>query len=335
MRSKHIIDIGIVNFPSSQLSAAQGLGDLFTAANRLADRRQADPALGLRVTHWRLDEAKERVVRSPSSTKGSGANPVVLVLPPSVWEPPAPEDAEPFVDWLRQHHKAGTTLCSVCGGAFVLAATGLMTGRTMTTHWHHAEKFRERFPDVALDIDRLLIEDGDVISAGGMMAWVDLGLRLVDRFMGPTIMAETARYLLVDPPGREQRFYSAFSPNLIHGDPAVLKVQHWLQATGAKDTALAEMAERAGLEERTLLRRFRKATGLTPIDYCQRVRIGKAREMLQFRTASIEAIAWEVGYTDPGAFRKIFLRVTGLTPADYRRRFSVIAEARVQAADAV
>ncbi len=156
-----------------------------------------------------------------------------------------------------------------------------------------------------------------------VMAWTDLGLKLVDRFLGPTIMLDTARYLLMDPPGREQRYYSAFSPNLTHGDAAVLKVQHWLQATGAKDMTLATLAARAGLEQRTFLRRFRKATGLTAVDYCQRLRVGKAREMLQFATLPIEAIAWEVGYGDPGAFRKVFIRVTGLTPGDYRRRFSV------------
>src|SRR3546814_8796756 len=91
------------------------------------------------------------------------------------------------------------------------------------------------------------------------MAWTDLGLKLVDRFLGPTVMFETARILLVDPPGREQRYYSVFSPRLTHGDAAVLKVQHWLQATQAKDVALATLAAQAGLEERTFLRRFQKA----------------------------------------------------------------------------
>lgn len=214
-------------------------------------------------------------------------------------------------------------ICTVCGGAFLLGETGLLEGRSVTTHWAHADIFRERFPGARLDTDRLLIDDGDLISAGGLMAWIDLGLKLVDRFLGPIIMAETARYLLVDPPGREQRYYSAFSPVLNHGDAAVLKVQHWLQATGAKEMSLATLASKAGLEERTFLRRFRKATGRTAVDYCQRLRAGKAREMLQFTTLPVEAIAWNVGYSDAGAFRKVFIRITGLTPGEYRQRFSV------------
>lgn len=135
-------------------------------------------------------------------------------------------------------------------------------------------------------------------------------------------MIETARILLVDPPGREQRYYSPFSPRLTHGDTAVLKVQHWLQATDARDIVLATLAEQAGLEERTFLRRFQKATGITTREYCQRLRVGKAREMLQFSRLPIDSIAWEVGYSDPAAFRKIFARIVGLTPGEYRRRFS-------------
>ncbi len=146
------------------------------------------------------------------------------------------------------------------------------------------------------------------------MAWTDLGLRLVDRLLGPELMIETARYLLIDPPGREQRYYSPFAPRLDHRDAAILKAQHWLQANGARGATLAAMAACAGLEERTFLRRFHKATGLKPTDYCQRLRIGRARSLLEAGGNTIEQIAWTVGYEDAGAFRKVFQRITGLTP---------------------
>ncbi|EQM88104.1 hypothetical protein L681_00940 [Stenotrophomonas maltophilia MF89] len=191
----------------------------------------------------------------------------------------------------------------------------------MTTHWAYAQQLQERFPQVRVDADRLIIDDGDIITAGGLMSWTDLGLRLVDRLLGPSVMIETARMLLVDPPGREQRYYSVFAPRLTHGDAAVLKVQHWLQATQAKDVALATLAAQAKLEERTFLRRFQKATGMTTTEYCQRLRVGRARELLQFSTDSIDRVAWEVGYGDPGAFRKVFTRIVGLPPGEYRRRF--------------
>jgi transcriptional regulator GlxA family with amidase domain len=153
------------------------------------------------------------------------------------------------------------------------------------------------------------------------MAWTDLVLRLIDRHLGPLVMMETARRLLVDPPGREQSYYSTFTPRLNHGDGAILKVQRWLQATEARDIDLATLAMQAGLEERTLLRRFQKATGLTTTEYCQRLRVGRARELLQSSPLAADQVAWEVGYADAGAFRKVFTRIVGLTPAEYRKRF--------------
>jgi transcriptional regulator GlxA family with amidase domain len=162
-----------------------------------------------------------------------------------------------------------------------------------------------------------------MITAGGIMAWTDLGLRLIDRFLGPSVMLATARYFLIDAAGREQRFYSSFSPRLNHGDEAVLRVQHWLQKNGLRHVTLVDMAAYAGLEERTFLRRFPKATEFNPTEYCQRLRIGKAREMLELSGRTIGQVAWDVGYQDEGAFRKVFQKVMGLNPGDYRKRFGV------------
>ncbi len=317
------IEVGIVRFPGVQLAAVHGLIDLFAVADRFAAKHHDKHGVFLKVSEWLIDKPGGSPVRSTGIESDSQSPPAVFLMPPRLGEQLSRVEAAPFVEWLRDRHHSGAILCSVCGGAFLLAETGLLDGRLATTHWDHEGIFRERFPQVRLDTDRLIIDDGDIMTAGGLMAWIDLGLKLVDRFLGPTIMVETARYLLVDPPGREQRYYSAFSPNFSHGDASVLRVQHWLQSTGAKDMTLALLASKARLEERTFLRRFRKATGTTAIDYCQRLRVGKAREMLQFGTLPVEAIAWEVGYGDPGAFRKIFVRVTGLTPGEYRQRFGV------------
>ena len=207
--------------------------------------------------------------------------------------------------------------------AFVLAETGLLAGRSATTHWFFTAKLAEDFPDIHVDESRIIVEDGNLITTGAVLAWTDLGLKLVDRYLGSTIMMETARYMLVDPPGREQRYYSNFAPKRHHGDATILKVQHWLQNHASDIPSVKEMAQLSGLEERTFLRRFQKATGLKPTDYCQRLRVGKAREMLEFTNRTIEQIAWAIGYEDAGSFRKVFHRVVGLSPSDYRRRFAV------------
>ncbi|WP_323181590.1 GlxA family transcriptional regulator [Kaistia defluvii] len=172
-----------------------------------------------------------------------------------------------------------------------------------------------------LDLDRLIVHEGDIVTAGGLMAWTDLGLKLVDRYLGSEVMLETARVLLVDPPGREQRYYSTFVPRLDHGDRAVLQAQHWLHGLANGEASLERLASQEGLEQRTFLRRFRKATGLTTTGYQQQLKVNRARELLQFSALSADEVAWQVGYGDPGAFRKVFVRIVGLSPAEYRRRF--------------
>lgn len=312
-------EIGLVIYPGVQMAAVLGMTDLFNSATELAGKKgRAGPTLG--VSHWRLEDGKPVRIEACGSADAA-SRPCVLVLPPALGDPIRREDAAPFAVWLRECHASGIQLASICAGAFLLGETGLLTGRTITTNWAIAETFEVRFPDVHVDTDRLLSDDGDIVTAGGVMAWVDLGLKLIERFLGPTVMLEIARQFVIDPPGREQRYYSTFSPRLLHGDAAILKVQHWLQATEAKAVALDLLAAQAGLEERTFLRRFRKATGLTTSDYCQRLRVAKAQEMLQFSSRSVDTIAMDVGYNDPGAFRKVFARIVGLTPGEYRKRF--------------
>ena len=322
MTDRPVIEIGILLYPGAQLATVLGLTDLFAIAQRIANERAGPTAPALRISHWRKQSPTEAPVRIQDSLPGMATTPAVLILPPSLEEPIGASAAAPYTAWLREQHENGVTLASVCAGAFLLGETGLLSGRTITTHWHYVEPFAERFADVRLNVDQLLIDADDIITAGGVMAWTDLGLRLVDRYLGASVMIDTAQMLLVDPPGRQQRYYSAFAPRLAHGDHAVLAVQRWLHETGAKGVALAELAQRAGMEERTFLRRFQKATGMTTTEYCQRLRVGRAREMLQAGRLPIERIAWEVGYGDPGAFRKVFARIVGLTPGEYRRRFS-------------
>jgi transcriptional regulator GlxA family with amidase domain len=321
------VEIGILLYPGVQMAAVLGLTDLFGVADRLAREKSRNPGSPLlRVSHWQREGDAEAPARVFDTAPGAEGVPTVLILPPALGDPISRETAALYADWLRAAHGSGIMLVSVCAGALVLGEAGVLANREVTTHWAYGDIVRSRFPEVArIDTDRLIIDDGDIITAGGVMAWTDLGLKLVDRFLGPTIMIETARHLLVDPPGREQRYYSTFSPRLTHGDAAVLKVQHWLQETGAKDTGLATLATRAGLEERTFLRRFRKATGLTTTEYVQRLRIGKAQELLQFSTSPVDRVAWEVGYADAGAFRKVFRRIVGLTPNEFRRRFRASA----------
>ncbi|MCY1223256.1 HTH-type transcriptional regulator CdhR [compost metagenome] len=314
-------EVGILLYPGVQTSAALAMTDLFIVSNRFQPPGGGSKPIA--VSHWRLGSTDRSPDRIYETDRCAGVRPDVLILPPTLGDPATAEVAEPYVEWLRELNAAGCILGSVCAGAFLLGESGLLDDRPATTHWALEDHFRARFPKVLVDVDRLLIDGGQFLIAGGLMSWTDLCLRLVERLRGADVMTQTARFLLVDPPGREQRYYRVFSPRMTHGDAAVLEVQRWLQETEARDISLDTLAGKAGLERRTFLRRFRKATGMTSSEYGQRLRVSKACELLQFGGKSVEQIAWETGYTDPGAFRKIFGRFVGLTPGEYRQRFAV------------
>jgi len=323
-----LTEIAILDYRYSQRTAIHGLTDLFIEASRISRELAGATARTLRVTHWRPGaDGSDELEVSFDTHAGRPAGPTVIIAPPTLHGPPALETSAAFAGWLRRKHEEGTTLCSVCGGTFLLADTGLLSNRRATTHWGYAEELARRHPDIHVDGDKVIVDDGDIITAGGIMAWTDMGLKLIDRFLGSAVMLTTAKFFLIDTAGREQRFYSSFSPKLRHGDEAVLKVQHWLQKEGLRKATLPAMAALAGLEERTFLRRFRKATELNPTEYCQRLRVGKAREMLELTSRTIDQVAWDVGYEDTSSFRKVFQKVVGLRPGDYRKRFAVTPSA--------
>ena len=177
------------------------------------------------------------------------------------------------------------------------------------------------YPTLDVDVDALMIDDDDIITVGGVMAWTDLGLVIVERLLSDDAMRETARFMMIDLPNRQQRFYSVFSPRMEHGDPAISKAQHQVHLRANSRYKVADTAEWSGLEIRTFIRRFHAATGLRPNEYHQRMRIENARRLLETTTETIAKVGWDVGYDDMASVRTLFSRLTGLTPSDHRKRF--------------
>ena len=308
--TRKLVRVAVLAYPGAQRASVHGLIDLFETASRLAASNRSMPQMTVQEL-------------APEQCRGRrGAGLSAVILPPRLSGTITPGEAAPLVPWLRARHREGTSLCSVCAGAFLLAATGLLDGRKATTHWALAGAFASAYPAVRLEVDRMLIDDGDLLTAGGVMAWIDLGLRLIERFLTPALMLQTARMFLVDPAGREQSHYAPHTPATTHGDAAVLRAQQWLAERYPDEVSMPRLAAASGLGERTFLRRFKSATGDTPTTYLQRLRVGRARELLELSAKAVDDVAWQVGYEDPGAFRKVFQRVVGITPGEYRRRFA-------------
>ena len=317
-------EIGIVLYPGAQAACVHGLTDLFRIAADNALDHRPDGRSPLRVTHCQLAlsaDAKPSCVYD--SDPREHTQPGILIIPPTMVDLPNPDVPPGVAPWLRSCHAGGVKLVSVCSGAFILAETGLAAGRSVSTHHICAEALAKRFPAIRVDTKRRIIDYGDIITAGGFMAWIDVGLLLVDRILGRTVRMETARFILSDPAVSEARYFAGFAPRQAHGDSAELKAQEWVHMRDGRDVALASMAAAAGLERRTFLRRFANATGMAPIEYCRAVRIARARELLEFGNTPQKEIAQSLGYKDVPSFARVFRKATGLAPGAYRKSSSL------------
>ena len=229
-----------------------------------------------------------------------------------------------LVAWLRSMYARGSTVCSACSGAMLIAESGLLDGEEATIHWISEGYFRERHPEILVRLDEALVVSGPggrLVTSGAATAWHDLALYLVARYIGPATAQAVARFHLVQWHRDGQIPFQVFDPGTAHGDAIVVAAQNWIAANYAVAAPVTQMVQRSGLTTRTFKRRFRAATGETTIAYVQRVRIEAAKRSLETATAPIEEISWSVGYEDAASFRRLFKRVTGLTPGEYRRRF--------------
>ncbi len=301
------IRLALAAYPGAQRAALEGLADLFALLPRLARNEARRPRV-------------EVLTATEADPPGGPLD--AIIFPPSL-EPTRARPDHPLTRWAKARHEAGALACSVCAGAFWLGHAGLLDNRPATTHWALEPAFRTAFPRVDLQPENILVDDLDIVTAGGLMAWLDLGLHLTGLWFGPDMVSRLARHLLVDPAGREQRHYSGFRPARDHGDGAVLRAQRRMDTGFAESLSVAALAAEAGLSERSFLRRFQAATGHGPAAYLQRLRVEKARGALERGPGSTAEIAWSVGYRDTAAFSRAFKSVIGLTPGAYRARFRV------------
>ena len=312
------IRVGLVKYPGAMLSAVQGLQDMFFLANNICAQNSWDKRFEVIVyASERLSLGLDDVILNQEKVVLQ-----ILIIPPRLEGDDYLSPAQMFKDWITQHHEQGTIICSACAGTFILAATGLLEKRRATTHWDLVPLFQERYPETTLEINELLIHDGDIITAGGLMSWIDLGLELVAQFTTPKIMRQLGKYMIVDTGRREQRYYQSFTPKLDHGDAEITKVQHYIQTHVDEALPVSLLREQCFLSERTFLRHFVKATNLKPKQYIQRVRIQRACELIETTNDTFESISLKVGYEDNSAFRKTFIKIVGLTPREFRRKFA-------------
>ncbi len=306
------------------LSGLAGQLDLFTIANWERRRKQQPPFCRYEVVT--LDgEPVTSFSRMPVTPKCSLADcqdADLILLPGMMGRPDLLFEQKQLIAWLKQQAERGAVIASACSGAFLLAEAGLLKGREATTHWQLADRFRRRYPKVRLQIDRLLIDGENYLCAGGTSAHQDLALYLIEKFGSKKLAKACARMMLIDNSKRDQAPFVSFRGSKTHGDQPILNVQQWLDDNFRGKVVVKELAGLSGLNERTFLRRFRKATGEAPLEYVQRMRIEQAKQLLAGSEQPLEQITRAAGYADVSSFRRLFKQIVGMSPTVYRQRFS-------------
>jgi AraC family transcriptional regulator, transcriptional activator FtrA len=229
---------------------------------------------------------------------------------------------QPIIEALREAHRRGARLLSICSGSFVLAATGLLDGRRATTHWRYTEELQRRYPRIKVEPGVLYVDEGQILTSAGSAAGLDLCLHLVRRDYGPAAVNQVARRLVIPPhrDGGQAQFLERPVDTRERGSLSTLLEK--MRRRIGEPLRIAELARLAAMSERTFMRRFRATTGMTPADWVTRLRVDRARDMLESTTYSVDAIAARTGLGTATTLRHHFRKKVGVSPLEYRRRFS-------------
>lgn len=327
--------ITILTLKNSLLSGIIGPLEIFTIANTIAEQENLSSTVNVSL----LEPLELASIDGKNITGFTGVSiavhkPVsqvktdILIIPPIFGDLDSVRENKNLVKWLSKMNIDGTIIATVCAGSFLLAETGFLDGKIATTHWKLTREFENCYPKVDLHSDQMLIDGGNYICAGGAMAWQDLALHIVARFMNKEISSQCAKTLVMDSTRNVQTPYFMFDQYLNSGsgftDRNIEAAQKWMQLNYPQSVGLLELAEIAEIGVRSFLRRFKRATGFTPMQYLQQLRIESARHLLEVSNKNIEEITESVGYENGSSFRRLFKKKTGLTPFEYRKKFSRI-----------
>jgi transcriptional regulator GlxA family with amidase domain len=232
------------------------------------------------------------------------------------------EQNQDFVPWIINQYKGGAEVASLCVGAFLLASTGLVTGRKCATHWMAAHDFRKMFPEVQLVEDRIITDEQGIYSSGGAFSYLNLILYLIEKYAGRDVAVFMSKAFQIEIDRRSQSPFIIFNGQKDHEDDVIKKTQEFIEQHVSEKITVDQLASLFALSRRNLERRFKKATSNTVVEYIQRVKMEAAKMSLESSQENVNEVMYAVGYTDAKAFRSTFKKITGLSPVQYHHKYN-------------
>lgn len=334
------ITIAILVSPDTSGSGIYGLYDLFLSTNRdwqylTTGRPGREVFKPLLVSRDGNPLKVMNGVEVTPHTSFAECPKVEIVCIPEVTTPPGVSLTERFpeeIKWLKGKYGEGVILAAACSGAMLFAEAGILDGYEATTHWAWCDDMRRRFPRISVQEQRALVVSGEgqrLIMAGGGTSWLDLALYLVARTVGVEAAMQVAKLWVIDWHHVGQQPFACLARTRQVEDSVIARCQVWIAEHYTEPNPVTAMIQMSGLAERTFKRRFKQATGMSPLEYVHTLRLEEAKQLLESSDQPVEEVAYEVGYADTGFFNRLFKRKVNLTPAQYRKRFGAVRKSLV------
>ena len=227
-----------------------------------------------------------------------------------------------LIDWVEQQYKNGAEIASICTGAFILASAGLLDGKTCSTHWAAANTFRSMFPKVHLQADQLITDENGIYTNGGAYSFLNLVIYLIEKYFDRQTAIYCSKIFQIEMDRNSQSAFSIFTGQKSHGDIIIQQAQAYIESRLDEKISVEDLSSRFAVGRRNFDRRFIKATGNTPLEYSQRVKIESAKKAFETSRKTVNEVMYEVGYSDIKAFREVFRKITGMSPLAYRGKYN-------------
>lgn len=317
--------VAVLVYEDAVLSAISGALDILIGTNEFLRASGEPPAFEVDLVSEKLKNIQLHLPAQfiCQKTFSEATESDLIVVPAFKGSPEAVlEKNRPLVDWIKAMSRSGTEVASLCIGSYFLAEAGLLSGKSCTSHWMAIDDMRRRYPDAEVLPDAVITDQGGIYTSGGAFSSLNLHLYLVEKFCGREVGVQMSKMFSIDMDRVSQAHFVVFQGQREHDDEEILNAQTFIEQNYRAEITIEEVAERSNMSRRNFVRRFKKATHNTPLEYMQRVKVEAAKKALEKGGESVLSLMYDVGYNDAKTFREIFKRFTGLTPLDYRRKYS-------------
>jgi transcriptional regulator GlxA family with amidase domain len=227
-----------------------------------------------------------------------------------------------LMDWIEQQYKQGAEVASLCSGAFMLASSGVLDGKSCSTHWAFANTFRNMFPQVNLKEEKLITDEYGIYTNGGAYSFLNLIIYLVEKYFDRQTAIYCSKVFQIDMDRDSQSPFAIFSTQKNHDDDVIKEAQKYIEMNLHEKISMGNLSSKFAVGRRHFDRRFIRATGNTPLEYSQRVKIESAKKAFETTRKNVSEVMYEVGYSDTKAFREVFRKITGMSPLEYRDKYN-------------